>query len=79
MEASPRSDVPISRAECSSDQLHINAHDFGIRYLTSKCPHTFVYVVYLVTEKHVYIGWPTLPIVRWGVTTIGLSDVRVAS
>jgi hypothetical protein len=29
------------------DQLHINIHDFGMRYLTSSCPHTFGHVVYL--------------------------------
>ena len=28
------------------DQLHINAHDFGIRLSTSTCPHTFGHVVY---------------------------------
>ena len=30
------------------DQLHIIAHDFGMRYSTSKCPRTFVHVVYKV-------------------------------
>ena len=25
----------------SGDQLHINAHDFGMTSLTSRCPHTF--------------------------------------
>ena len=28
------------------DQLHINTHDFGMRCLTTKCPHTFGHVVY---------------------------------
>ena len=32
------------------DQLHINAHDFGMRCWTSRCPHTFGHVVYI------YIG-----------------------
>jgi hypothetical protein len=35
-------------------QLHINAHDFGIRCLTSRCPLTFshvVYILFLVTIK----------------------------
>ena len=27
--------------------LHINAHDFGMRCLMSRCPHTFGSVVYL--------------------------------
>ena len=27
------------------DQLHINAHDFGMRYSTSTCPHNFGHVV----------------------------------
>ena len=26
------------------DQLHINAHDFGMRCSKSRCPHTFVHV-----------------------------------
>jgi hypothetical protein len=30
------------------DQLHIIAYDFGMRWSTSKCPHTFGYVVYVV-------------------------------
>ena len=29
------------------DQLHINAHDFGMRCSTSMCPHTFGHVVYV--------------------------------
>ena len=41
------------------DQLHINAHDFGMRYLTSRCPHTFGHVVYfhalLVTKMSTYV------------------------
>ncbi|CDR19077.1 unnamed protein product [Oncorhynchus mykiss] len=28
------------------DQIHINAHDFGMRCWTSRCPHTFGHVVY---------------------------------
>ena len=58
MEASPRSNVPTSSGKPSQkigccysskggDQLHINAHDFGMRCLTSRCPHTFGHVVYL--------------------------------
>ena len=43
--------------ECYSSkggvQLPINAHDFGKRCLTSKCPHTFGHVVYEWWE-----GWP---------------------
>ena len=31
------------------DQLNINAHDFGMRCWTSRCPHTFGNVV---QEKH---------------------------
>jgi hypothetical protein len=27
------------------DQLHINAHDFGMIFSTSRCPHTFGHVV----------------------------------
>jgi hypothetical protein len=30
------------------DQLHINAHDFGMKCSTSRCPHTFGDVVYVV-------------------------------
>ena len=29
------------------DQLHINAHDFGMRCWTSRCPHTFGHIVYV--------------------------------
>ena len=32
------------------DQLHINAHDFGMRCSTSRCPHTFGHVVYTHTR-----------------------------
>jgi hypothetical protein len=28
------------------DQLHINAHNFGMRCSTGRCPHTFGHVVY---------------------------------
>jgi hypothetical protein len=30
------------------DQLHINAHGFGMRCLTSRCPNTFDHEVYLI-------------------------------
>jgi hypothetical protein len=30
------------------DQLHINAQDFGMRCLTSRCPHTFGHVIYSI-------------------------------
>ena len=33
------------------DQLHINAHDFGMRCSTSRCPHTFDHVVYIIIER----------------------------
>ena len=29
------------------DQLHINAHDFGMRCSTSRCPYTFGHVLYM--------------------------------
>ena len=29
------------------DQLHINAHDFGMRCSTSRCPHTLGHVLYV--------------------------------
>ena len=29
------------------NQLHINAYDFGKRYLTSRCPHTSGHIKYL--------------------------------
>ena len=30
------------------DQLHINAHDIGMRCLRSRNPHTFTHIVYIV-------------------------------
>jgi hypothetical protein len=40
------------------DQLHINVHDFGMRCLTNRCPHTVGHVVYIhvedANEKHAY-------------------------
>ena len=35
--------------EAKGDQLHINAHDFVMRFWTSRCPHTFGHVVYAAT------------------------------
>jgi hypothetical protein len=35
------------------DQLHIKAHDFGMRCSTSRCPQTFGHVVY-------YAAWHAL-------------------
>ena len=42
------------------DQLHINAHDFGMRCSTSRCPHTFALVVYLLLK-----GGPSIFISEW--------------
>ena len=37
------------------DQLHIDAHDLGMRCSTSRCPHTFGHVVYIMSVKpHIY-------------------------
>lgn len=41
------------------DQLIINAHDFGIRFSTSRCPLSFghaVYVSYHISIHNVYAG-----------------------
>ena len=39
------------------DQLHIKAHDFGIRCLVSMCPHTFGHVVYSEKAREIlFIG-----------------------
>jgi hypothetical protein len=46
------------------DQLHINAHDFGTRCSTSRCPHTFGNVVY-ITQK---CGWVSCYYVQRNVT-----------
>jgi hypothetical protein len=32
--------------EAVIDQLHINTHDFGMRFVKSRRPHTFGHVVY---------------------------------
>jgi DNA-binding NtrC family response regulator len=36
------------------DQLHINAHDFGMRCSTSRCPHTFGHVLYDTMHERLY-------------------------
>ena len=45
MESLPR------RVEAGGDQLHINAHDFGMRCSTSRCPHTLHDEKYLVSTS----------------------------
>ena len=71
MEASPRSSVPTSSGKPSQQsggcysskggaQLHINAHDFGIRCSSSRCPHTFGHVVCVCVCTfyiYTYIQW----------------------
>ena len=58
MEANPRCNLLTSSGKPSQrsgrcysskggDQLHSNAHDFGMRYWTNRCPHTFGHIVYL--------------------------------
>ena len=42
----PRRVVAVIAAK-GGDQLHINAHDFGMRCWTNRCPHTFGHVVYV--------------------------------
>ena len=37
------------------DQLHINAHDFGMRCWMSRCVHTFGHVVYLATSMQLIL------------------------
>jgi hypothetical protein len=46
VESLPRR-VDIVIAAKGGDQLYINAHDFGMTCLKSRCSHTFGYVVYL--------------------------------
>ena len=43
VESFPRRVEAVTAAK--GDQLLINAHDFGIRCLTGRCPHTFGHVV----------------------------------
>jgi hypothetical protein len=45
VESLPRRVEAVIAAE-EGDQLHINLHDFRMKYLTSRCPHTFGNVVY---------------------------------
>ena len=46
VESLPRRVEAVIAAK-GGDQLHINAHDFGMICWTIRCPHTFVHVVYL--------------------------------
>ena len=52
MEASPRSNVPTSNGKQQRGyQLHINAHDFGIRFSTNRYPHHLGNAVFVGQEK----------------------------
>jgi hypothetical protein len=46
------------------DQLHINAHDFGMRCSMSRCPHTFVHVSVYVNSSQYFLS-PKM----WGLRT----------
>ena len=37
------------------EQLHINAHDCGMGCSTSRCPHTFGHVVYILYTEYIDI------------------------
>ena len=44
------------------DQLHIKAHDFGMRCSMSRCPHTFGHVVYLYMRERERSKEPALQV-----------------
>jgi hypothetical protein len=55
VESLPRSVETVIAAKGGDDQLHINAHDFGMSGSMSRCPHCFGQVVYIAHYRLNYI------------------------